>query len=133
MRKTLSLVLPVLIPSWQFFKTIEPSPRVQWARIGGGGPRWQEFRPRPQRLSAAQMFKRLFYNAVWNEALFVVSCAERIEAEPTAHSITEIQRRIIASLPHLSDATLQFRLIFIDRNGQDLLYRSASFPARPAS
>jgi len=132
MRKTLSLVLPVLIPSWQFFKTIEPSPRVQWARIDGDAPRWQEFRPRPQRLGPAQMLRRLFYNAAWNEALFLVSCAERIEAEPTAHSITEIQRRILATLPHMPDATLQFRLIFIDRNGQDLLYRSAPFPAHSA-
>jgi hypothetical protein len=132
MRKTLSLVLPVLIPSWQFFKTIEPSPRVQWAQIDGDAPRWQEFRPRPQRLGPLRMLRRLFYNAAWNEALFLVSCAERIEAEPTTHSITEIQRRILATLPYMPDATLQFRLIFIDRNGQDLLYRSAPFPASPA-
>ena len=133
MRQTLSLILPVLVPSWRFFRTIEPSPRVQWAEVGGDGPaQWQEFRPRPARVSLWQMLGRLFYNAPWNEALFLVSCAERIAAAPTAHSIREIEHRLSASLaPRSPGAELQFRLIFVHRRGveivEEVLYRSAPF------
>ena len=83
------------------------------------------------------MLGRLFYNAPWNEALFLVSCAERIEAAPTAHSINEIQRRILASLAGtLPGATLQFRLIFVHRSGreivEDIIYHSAPFTLPPS-
>jgi hypothetical protein len=128
MLKTLALILPVLIPSWRFFKAIEPSPRVEWALRAKGDSAavvWHPFRPRPLKVTPLQMVTRLFWNPDWNDALFVVSCAERIEQEPTDHSITEITRRIqqdIARMP--MDATadlLQFRLVFVHREGTDLV------------
>ncbi|EEB84014.1 hypothetical protein RGAI101_1164 [Roseobacter sp. GAI101] len=128
MWKTLSLILPVLMPSWRFFKTIEPSPRVQWRFLTDKNATtgdWQDFRPRPQAVTAVQMIGRLFWNPVWNDNLFVVSCAERIEQQRTDRSITEITQRILAD----SDATqmnpqvrlVQFRLLFVHRDGADLV------------
>jgi hypothetical protein len=136
MLKTLSLILPVLLPSWRFFQTIEPSPRVQWALLSKGGGDWQELRPRPMSVTALQMLVRLFWNAPRNDALFVVSCAERITENPTAHSINEITRRILEDLKHGAEgktaSAAQFRLVFISRDDtgicQDILFQSDPFP-----
>jgi hypothetical protein len=139
MLRTLSLILPVLLPSWRFFQTIEPSPRVQWALLSKGGAAvgdWQELRPRPMSVTARQMLVRLFWNAPRNDALFVVSCAERITENPTAHSINEITRRILEDLTHGAEgnaaSVAQFRLIFISRDDtgicQDILFQSDPFP-----
>ena len=89
MWKTLSFVLPVLMPSWRFFKTIEPSPRVEFAIIGEDGKieGWCDAFPRPATLSPCQITRRLFWNPAWNDALFMVSCAERIAEQPTYYSI----------------------------------------------
>lgn len=128
MLKTLSLTLPVLFPSWRFFKSIEPSPRVQWALLSETKttePDWQEFRPRPVTISPIQILLRLFWNPDWNDTLFVVSCAERIQECPTAHSIHEIRRRIVsdirASALDTTDKLVQFRLVFVHHDGQDLV------------
>ena len=140
MLKTLSLILPVLIPSWRFFKAIEPSPRVEWALLSdrdGTAEDWQKFRPRPLVVTPSQMLRRLFWNPAWNDALFVVSCAERISQTPTAHSINEINRRILSDLKQMPiDAAgkwIQFRLVFVHRDktglSQDILYLSEPVPA----
>ena len=128
MWKTLSLILPVLMPSWRFFKTIEPSPRVQWRFLTDRNVTtgdWQDFRPRPQAVTAVQMIGRLFWNPVWNDSLFVVSCAERIEQQPTDHSITEITQRILAdnaaTRMNPKARLVQFRLLFVHRDGADLV------------
>lgn len=127
MWKTIFLILPVLVPSWRFFKTIEPSPRVQWALLPvgsaagvGGAIDWREFRARPEIVSPLQMARRLFWNPAWNETLFLVSCAERIQGQPTQHSITEIQQRILRDIMRrpidVADKMLQFRLVFVHRD-----------------
>ena len=128
MWKTLSLILPVLMPSWRFFKTIEPSPRVQWRFLTDKNATtgdWQDFRPRPQAVTAVQMIGRLFWNPVWNDSLFVVSCAERIEQQPTDHSITEITQRIVAdnaaTRMNPQARLVQFRLLFVHRDGAALV------------
>lgn len=128
MLKTLSLILPVLIPSWRFFKTIEPSPRVQWALSSDSDTppnAWQDFRPRPLTVTWLQMIARLFWNADRNEELFVISCAERIQQQPDAQSIHEIRRRIQFDIEQMRiDATgqlLQFRLVFVHREQAELV------------
>ncbi|MGC1503701.1 MAG: hypothetical protein WA782_06120 [Sulfitobacter sp.] len=139
MFKTVSLILPVLIPSWRFFKSVEPSPRVQWALLEAGStgePAWQDFQPRPTVVPVSQMIRRLFWNPAWNDALFVVSCAERIALEPTDHSISEIQRRILRDIrrinPNAQDALVQFRLVFVHENAagmvRDEVFRSDPIP-----
>jgi hypothetical protein len=140
MWKTLSFALPVLFPSWQFFKTIEPSPRVQWALLSDSKAaviEWREFRPHPLTISPIQMVFRLFWNPDWNDALFVVSCAERIQQSPDPHSINEIRRRILSDLQKLPIDTmgqlLQFRLVFVHRGEtglvREVVFLSNTYPA----
>ncbi len=127
MLRLLNLLLPALIPSWRFFKAVEASPRVQWTLDpAGASENWQEFRPRPQHLPILQMVLRLFWNPVWNESLFLVTCAERIEQEPSAHSVREIRHRIWADQNRSVDGTsapdaLRFRLVFVQREGSELV------------
>lgn len=140
MLTTLSLVLPVLIPSWRFFKTVEPSPRVQWALIPDDAKApliWSNFQPPPQTMPPLQMVRRLFWNPDRNDALFVISCAERIQQQPTPHSIAEIRTRIQRDIKHLDiqpdKAHLKFRLVFVhrDQSGrvEKVVFTSDPFPA----
>ncbi len=126
----LKLLIPALVPSWNFFDIITASPRIQFTLLGAENesPReWHEFRPRPAHLSLLQMLGRLFWNAKWNESMFVVGCAERLIEHPTQHSENEILQRIIndimekPSSGQRMDAThLQFRLLTIERRGTTL-------------
>lgn len=131
---TLKLLLPALIPSWNFFDIIAPSPRIEYALLdskGENASEWQGFRPRPKQLSFIQFLYRLFWNAEWNETLFMVSCAERILQNPTCyqHSENEILNRIIHELmdedlnKSLIAAThIQFRLLTIQRQDEQLIH-----------
>lgn len=130
----IKLLLPALIPSWNFFDVIAPSPRIQFSLLkleNTSNQEWFEFRPRPLHLSFFTMLKRMLWNPGWNESLFLVSCAERIVGNSTQqliqHSENEILKRIENDLPdsesplNISEAThLQFRLIFIHRQGSAL-------------
>lgn len=125
MLKAIKLLLPALIPSWRFFDTIAPSPRIEFTVLKTAQEtpdRWQEFRPRPAQLPMSSMLKRLFWNPRWNETLFLVSCAERLMQNPTEHSSQEIMKHIKAELVRDGMVTpyLQFRLVFVSREGMDL-------------
>ena len=124
MWKTIALILPVVIPSWRFFSSVKPSPRVQFTllKVQEGTPKdWQEFRPRPKVVTPFQMVCRLLWNPDWNEALFLVSCAERMLGNPTQHSIDEIRRRILFEVDKMpierTEKWMQFRLVFVHRSG----------------
>ena len=134
----LSLLAPALIPSWNFFDVIAPSPRLEYAlgasASGTSGP-WQAFRPLPQRLSPLTLLGRLVWNPRWNETLFLVSCAERLIQQPTAHSEDEIFRRMAADLARRTDTEpsaswLSFRLVFLTREG-DTVTPTELFRAKP--
>ena len=136
MRGPLKLLLPALIPSWNFFDVIAPSPRVEYAllrSIGDASGDWREFRPRPERLSPLAMLTRMAWNPRWNETLFLVSCAERLTDEPTAHSEDEIFKRIAADLVRgpVDEARpwLCFRLVFINREGGSIVSEVLFQPA----
>ncbi|MEP5730389.1 MAG: hypothetical protein ABJL67_13595 [Sulfitobacter sp.] len=140
MLRTLSLILPVLMPSWRFFEAIQPSPRVQWQLTLGtenASEAWHDFRPRPKSITPLQMFLRLFWNPLWNETLFVVSCAERIAQHPTPHSIHEINQRILSDIKQRRVDTagkmLRFRLVFVYREKakimRDVLFLSEAVAA----
>lgn len=69
------------------------------------------------------MLTRLLWNPRWNETLFLVSCAERLVDQPTAHSENEIFARIAADLARDPGAAalpawLTFRLLFLSREGE---------------
>ena len=128
MLETLKLLLPAIIPSWRFFDTIAPSPRIEFTllKTGQDAPtNWQEFRPRPMHLSMYNMFKRMFWNPRWNESLFLVSCAERLIENGSDHSRQEIVKRIQTELrKDAVNATaapyFQFRVVFVSRQGGEL-------------
>ncbi|MEW7007513.1 hypothetical protein [Lentilitoribacter sp. EG35] len=122
--KTFQLILPVLIPSWRFFDSIAPSPRIEFTVFDAAGNTcqdWQEFWPRPARVGIVRMLRRIFWNPCWNDSLYVVACAERLiklQDEGTQkHSVEQIAKRI---RNHLSDdkmgKSFKFRLIFMNRH-----------------
>ena len=132
MLKPLALLLPALIPSWRFFDVIAPSPRVEFALLASADDvdaEWREFRPRPARVSIPTMLGRLVWNPRWNETLFLVSCAERLMDQPTAHSEDEIFRRLAADLD-APEPWLTFRLVFLERQGETII-REELFRAAP--
>ena len=137
MLRTVQLILPALIPSWNFFDVIAPSPRIEYQLLDDAGkPQgdWQAFRPRPAKISALSMLKRLIWNPHWNESLFLVSCAERLSQDITPeHSEREILTRMKRDLQAETDAAqFRFRLVFIHREDetltQDILYTSMPEP-----
>jgi len=111
MRQTLLFILPVLFPSWRFFKTVEPAPRVEWSLFGQDA--WRPLSPTPARISPLHLLRTLIWNPHRNEDLFMISCAERIAIAPTPHSIHEIAQRIAPLVKE--HAAFQFRLVFIHR------------------
>ena len=69
------------------------------------------------------MLLRLIWNPDWNETLFMVSCAERIEQNPTEHCIAEIRDRVRIAAITVDAAgadLLACRLIFVQREGIEL-------------
>lgn len=135
MLKMFFLILPVLIPSWRFFKTIEPSPRVQWALFSDADQRevgWCEFWPRPLAVTPFEMLRRLVWSPTRNEELFVLSCAERIAEQPLDHSVNEVNWRIRADLKRRgiegANKKMRFRLVFVTRTktqlSEEVLYVS---------
>ena len=135
MLRLISLLLPALIPSWRFFKTVAPSPRVEYRLLRHGvASAWQEDRPRPAHLSIFTMLRRMLWNPEWNEQLFMVSCAERLVEEDSphcsAHSEQEINRSIARLLPMAGETDLQFRLVFWRRDGAQLV-KEVGFESTP--
>ena len=126
--KTFGLLLPALLPSWRFFDWIAPSPRIEFTLIdphGAEEEQWQEFRPRPKHVPVATMLRRLLWNPGWNEALFLVSCAERQLERDNTHAIEEIRKRIGRSLLREPASTapgvqMKFRLVFVRWDGEAL-------------
>ena len=136
MLQAIRLLMPALIPAWNFFDVIADSPRVEFALLADPDETpqaWQVFRPPPPGQSLGAMARRLVWNPVWNETLFVVSCAERLMRQPTAHSEDEIYARIAADLVRSGTNPkdwICFRLVFVARQGEDLI-RETRFQAVP--
>jgi hypothetical protein len=111
---------------------IAPSPRIEYALSAdpAGEAEWREFRPRPERVALPAMLARLLWNSRWNETLFLVSCAERLADQPTAHSCDEIFARIARGLSGGGPEWLRFRLVFVSRDGE-AIDREALFVSEP--
>lgn len=125
------LVLPILLPAWRFFQTVEASPRIEWSGEWSGGQGWQPLCQPPARLSVARMIGSLFWNPQRNDALFMVSCAERLDARPADHSVAEIRARVRRAAGGAATA-LQFRVVFVwEADGtpaREVTYLSDPFP-----
>jgi hypothetical protein len=126
-------LLPALIPSWRFFDYIRSSPRIEFAvvaQVDDPATLWQEFRPRPVHLSVAAMLRRLLWNPIWNESLYMVSCAEKLLDEPIAMREDELLTRITATVPRgesgdkvTGSRYLMFRIVVIKRYGGQITRR----------
>ena len=132
---TLKLLLPAMIPSWNFFDVIAASPRVEYALLQSCDEterKWREFLPRPNHLSVGAMAARLFWNAQWNEALFVLSCAERLMDGGADHIQEEIFRRIaVNSIKEDTSGTwLSFRIILLSEQ-EGSIERKVCFVSDP--
>ena len=133
--RSLTLLLPALAPSWRFFPAVTPSPRIEFRALRADGPgdaEWREFRPAPARVSVAAMLKRMLWNPERNEALFLVTCAERLLDGEIEFARGEIAGRIARRMPAPADAPLlQFRLILVSGHGparrRDVAYVSPAF------
>ncbi|MGB0660249.1 MAG: hypothetical protein ACPGNV_08700 [Mangrovicoccus sp.] len=124
----MSLLLPALFPSWRFFRTIAPSPRVEYAWLSqpdAEPANWQPARPRPARLDFAMMLRRLLWNPKWNETLYWVSLSERVAHSASAHAADQLGQRLRRDLLENGSAPPQapfftYRLIFISRQDGQL-------------
>jgi hypothetical protein len=136
----LKLLLPVIFPSWRFFSSIGPSPRIEIAFLQNehqAPQSWQEFRPRPARISLKQNLCRLFWNPQWNETLYMNSCAERLFDAPSTMREQEIMRRLLVAV-HAGEITIDaharylvYRIRALIRDDQ-LVSQPVLFMARPA-
>ena len=137
MLRLVQLLLPIFFPSWRFFQSIEPSPRIQWTTGYGDQPpdEWRMYRPRPDAITPAEMAQRLFWNPLWNEGLFLVTLSERLIREDSGFAAHEIGRRIQARVQIPAGHNLWFRVIFLDREvsgiTRHILYTSDAFAGAP--
>ena len=136
---SIQLILPALIPSWRFFDSIAPSPRIEFTLMGVDEAVWQEFRPKPQKVGLVTMIKRMVWNPSVNEGLFLVSCAERIIKDQTpehseAKIVSCLKRDLSRAGVHSQD--MRFRLVFISRDDNTLqkhiLYQSKIYALNEA-
>lgn len=135
----LKLILPVIFPSWRFFSSIGPSPRIHIAFLRNENAEpdnWQEFRPRPAKVNFKNGLWRLLHNPEWNETLFINTCAERLFEGYSAMREQEIMRRILAAIARgeiESDEAkpyVTYRISAVMREGQ-VISQQVTFVATP--
>lgn len=94
----LKLLLPILFPSWRFFSSIGPSPRIDIGWLGEKNAQpleWLPFRSLQERLTLAAGVQRLFFNPVWNERLYLNTCAEHLLECDSAFHAQQIAERLL--------------------------------------
>ena len=97
----LNLVLPVVFPSWRFFSSIGPSPRIEIGFVNdhiAEPDNWLPFRPLPQKISFIPRVWRLLHNPRWNEGLYINSCAEYLFKGASVFYEQEIGMRLICAV-----------------------------------
>lgn len=120
----LTLILPIFFPSWRFFGGIGASPRIELTFLQNEiaeAKVWQEFRPRPQRLSFTEGLYRLWWNPQWNEFLYMNTCAEHLCDEHSVMREQDIMFRILLAVetgeitPEPNTHFLRFRISTVMR------------------
>ena len=97
----LKLLLPILFPSWRFFSRIGPSPRIDigWLSEKNAQPlEWLPFRSLPEQMGVAAGVQRLFFNPVWNERLYLNTCAEHLLERDSAFHAQQIAERLLHAI-----------------------------------
>lgn len=137
----LKLILPTIFPSWRFFSSIGPSPRIQLAFLQHENDEpqaWQDFRPQPARLTLRQGLLRLLWNPQWNEALYINTCAEHLFADYSPMREGEIMQRLLAMLARGDISAdqpmpyLVFRISAVVRQ-QQTISQTVTFISLPAA
>ena len=114
--ETWRLLLPVIFPSWRFFKDVGPSPRVQYRLLEKGAAQdWRDAWPRPDRVRPGEMARRLFWNAEWNAYLFSVTCAERLIEGHKEYFEDMLTRLVAARVAARPGSGLQIRVVMLER------------------
>lgn len=135
----IKIILPALFPSWRFFSSIGPSPRLYYAFIGNEADEpqlWQEFRPRPFNISLRERVWRLLHNPQWNETLYINTCAERLFEGYSEMRVQEIMRRLLVAVSRAeisvgaNDKYLVYRIGAIMREGGSV-HEQITFTSTP--
>lgn len=93
------LLLPILFPSWRFFRSIGPSPRIDFSFISGSQSEPREWIPLnnlPQTISVFSSITKLFYNPDWNRQLYLNTCAEHLCETYEEFHEQEIGRQLLS-------------------------------------
>lgn len=97
----LNLLLPILFPSWRFFRNVGSSPRIEigFVAIHDAIPQaWLPFRVLPKKIDFMVGVQRLFHNPMWNEALYINTCAEHLFEEHSDFWELEIGARLVNAI-----------------------------------
>lgn len=118
----IKLFLPVLFPSWRFFSSIGPSPRIDIGFVAESNEspdEWVTYQVAQhftlQRFTLRNIIIRLFHNPHWNEQLFINTCAERLFEGGDEFYIDEIAGRLLANIASNS--------IVVPANAKFMLFR----------
>ena len=82
-----------MISSWQFFKEVTPKLEIEFS-WNDDARNWQVLKLRAQNLSTIELIKSVFFNPQWNEALYIMDCAERLIMNPSQERINQLKERI---------------------------------------
>jgi len=96
----LKLLLPILFPSWRFFSSIGPSPRIEVGFVADKNfesQEWLPFRPLPKRINFTLALQQLFHNPLRNERLYINTCAEHLFESCSEFREREIGQRLVAA------------------------------------
>ncbi len=94
-------LLPILFPSWRFFSSIGPSPRIEVGFIADKNSEpleWLPFRPLPKKINFTLGIQQLFHSPLWNERLYINTCAEHLFEDYSEFREREIGRRLVAAV-----------------------------------
>lgn len=97
----LKFLLPILFPSWRFFSSIGPSPRIEMgftADKNSEPQNWFPFRPLPKKINFVLGIQQLFHNPLWNERLYINTCAEHLFEDYSEFREREIGRRLTVAV-----------------------------------
>ena len=95
------LLLPIIFPSWRFFSSVGPSPRIEVGFVADkifAPQEWLAFRPLPQKINFTLGLQRLLHNSQWNEQLYINTCAEHLFDEYSEFREREIALRLVAAV-----------------------------------
>jgi hypothetical protein len=135
----LKILLPIIFPSWRFFSGIDPSPRVDigFLKAGESDPEeWIDMSVLPQRLGFWEGVGRLFHNPVWNDRLYINTCAEHLYEFNSEFREEEVANRVVRlfqgcgySIPDAAE-TFCFRIRVVtagtlDANGKSIFFSGA--------